>query len=348
MNLKRGFLYNILALILLGCTGATTNNGLAVQDRKMMTREVYLNSLDSADLTNSLVFWTSDTAFATDAKLILLLDTLYRHVREDNFPAQAKEEEKWMSEYRSKLCAYYDAHPLGSDTISSYAKADSVLNEGVRLLELDNHWSTMETTVYNDAVFTFDRCREYGLLTQVTSSCESEEAKALVYQEWTLYEKMLKKVSRSISNMVCLNSWGGSICGLLSTSACLQISNARREMYQTILDIVNGEGWKDSGVPIDCADRFLFDCFSTSIDRTVKVSDETYSNEGMGPAAGFRKTVDETKATTKELRPIIKKWILLMYKLDNELTFDGNRHSIERAAAYMLMNWASIATSEIP
>ena len=63
--------------------------------------------------------------------------------------------------------------------------------KGVRLLELDNHWSTMETIAYNDAVSTFDRCREFGLLTQVVSGCGSEEAKALVYQEWTLYEKYI-------------------------------------------------------------------------------------------------------------------------------------------------------------
>ena len=59
------------------------------------------------------------------------------------------------------------------------------------MLELDNHWSTMETIAYNDAVSTFDRCREFGLLTQVVSGCGSEEAKALVYQEWTLYEKYI-------------------------------------------------------------------------------------------------------------------------------------------------------------
>ena len=279
---------------------------------------------------------------------MLLLDTLYQHVREDDFPAQVKEEEMWMSEYRSKLCAYYDAHALGSDTVSVYAKADSVLNVGVRLLELDNHWSTMETIAYNDAVSTFDRCREFGLLTQVVSGCGSEEAKALVYQEWTLYEKMQKKIGRSISNMVCLDSWGGSMCGPLDTSAYLQISYARREMYQTILNIVKGEEWKDSSVPLGCAERFLFDCFSTAIDRNVKTTDELYKNEGIEPAAGFRQTVDETKIAIKELRPIIKEWILLTDKLDDELTYDGNRHSIERAAAYMLMNWASIATSELP
>ena len=129
-----------------------------------ITRDAYLQSLDSTEWHNSLITWTSDSAFMTNAELMLLLDTLYQHVREDSFPSEVKTEEKWMSEYRSKLCLYYDSHSIGSDTLSTYAKADSVLNEGVRLLELGNKWSTMEMVVYNSTLFTFDRCREYGLL----------------------------------------------------------------------------------------------------------------------------------------------------------------------------------------
>ena len=341
MNMKKILLFSTI-LTLLGCGSNANRNG---QTPHELTREAYMNSLDSAELLNGLIFWTSDTAFTIDSRLMLLLDTLYQHVRTDSFPTGVQEEEKWMSDYRSKLCSYYSSHPLGSDTISVYAKADSVLNEGVRLLELDNNWSTMEMVIYNSTVFIFDRYREYGLLTQVINSCESEDAKELVYQEWTLYEKMLRKIGPIASNMVCLNYWGGSICGPLGTSAYLQLSNARREMYQTILDIVKGEGWKDSGVPLDCADRFLFDCCSTSIDRIVKESDEFYSEyEGKEPAGGFYETINETKVAIRELRPIVKDWIRLMDKLDNELTHDGNRHSVERAASYMLMQWASIIT----
>lgn len=345
-KMNKAILYAIV-LILLGCNGSSTSNGLASQAGKGITRQAYLNSLDSADLMNGLIFWTSDTAFASDAKLMFLVDTLYRHVREGDFAAQVKEEEMWMAEYRTRLCAYYDAHPLGSDTISAYAKADSVLNEATRLLELGNQWSTMETTIYNDAVFAFDRYREFELLTRLANCCENEEAKELVYKEWTLYEKILKKAGPVISDIICLNSYGGSICGPFGTSAYLQISNAHREMYQTMLDIVKDEGWKDIGVPLECADRFLFDCFSASIERIIKVSDGLYRNEGNKPSA-FRNTIDKTKVAIKELPPIIKEWMQLMDKLDEKMTHDYNRHSFERAAAYMLMNWASIATSELP
>ena len=310
-----------------------------------ITRDAYLQSLDSAEWQNSLITCTSDSAFKTNAELMLLLDTLYQHVREDRFPSDVKTEEKWMSEYRTKLCSYYDSYSLGNNTISTYAKADSVLNEGVRLLELDNNWSTMEMVVYNSTLFTYDRCREYGLLTHVISCCEKEEAKELVYQEWTLYEQMLEKIGLIASNMVCLNYWGGSIRGPLGTASYLQILDSRMDMYKTILDIIEGQGWDNSGVPLANAERFLFDCCTSTIERIVKESDEFYSEyEGKEPADGFYETIHETQATIEELRPIIKKWIILMDKVDSELTHDSSRHSIERAASYMLMKWASIVT----
>ena len=61
---------------------------------------------------------------------MLLLDTLYQHVLADTFPSEVRTEEKWMSEYRLRLCRYFDSHSNGNDTISTFAKADSVLNYG--------------------------------------------------------------------------------------------------------------------------------------------------------------------------------------------------------------------------
>ena len=43
-------------------------------------------------------------------------------------------------------------------------------------------------------------------------------------------------------------------------------------------------------------------------------------------------------------KPPVKEWIILLDKMDDELTRDGNRHAVERAASYMLMKWASIVT----
>ena len=85
-----------VSLILLGCVN-NIHGDRSNQERgnsKEMTRDEYLHSLDSAEMMNGLVFWTSDTAFTTNAALLLLLDTLYQHVKADGFPSEVKKEEK--------------------------------------------------------------------------------------------------------------------------------------------------------------------------------------------------------------------------------------------------------------
>lgn len=336
-----------VSLILLGC-GNNIHEDKSNQESGNsmgMTRDEYLHSLDSAEMMNGLVFWTSDTAFTTNAALLLLLDTLYQHVKADGFPSEVKKEENWMSDYRSRLVAYYDVHLMENDTISPFAKADSVLKEGARLLELDCHWSTMEMVVYNSTIFTLNRCREYCMLTRLINSCESDEAKELVYKEWSLYEQMFKKIGPIASNMVSLNYWGGSITGPLSTASYLQISESRRDMYQTILDIVKGDGWDNTGVFPENAERFFFDCCATALNRTIKETDDFYKEyEGKERSESFDDAIMKTGIEIDELRPIMKEWIVTLDKLDDELTHDSSRHAVERAASHMIMKWASIVT----
>jgi len=334
-----------LSLLLLGCGIINKEDrvGLKGTNSTGMTREEYINSLDSVELENSLVCYTPDTAFSTNADLLLLLDTLYQHVRLNNIPSEVKMEEEWMTDYRSKLVAYYDSS-YGKDTsLSIFAKADSVLNDGVRLLELGNSWSTMDMIVNNIAQFTFDRCREYGMLTQLVNSCETDETKELVFKEWALYERMLKKIGLIAANMVSLNYWGGSIMEPMVTYGSLQLLQPRREMIQTLLNIVNSDGRDYTGVYPENAKRLLFDCCDTVIKRIEKGADNCYSELDE---KDFDEAIRETKSVTQELKPIVDEWILLLDKLDDALTRNGNRHSIERAASNLLMKWANIVIEE--
>ena len=338
-----------MSILLLGCGNISKEerDSLKGINSTGMTREEYLNSLDSADLQNSLILMASDTDFSTNADLLILLDTLYQHVRKDDFPSEIKTEEKWMSDYRSKLAAYYDSSH-GKDTLSIFIKVDSVLNEGARLLELDSDMSTMGMIVNNSVRLTLYRCREYGLLTQLVESCETNEAKELVYKEWALYELMLKKIGHIAANIATLNYWGGSLAGPLRTALYLHISQSRRDMYQTLLNIVRNEEWDDTGVYPENAKRLLFDCCATAIkiiENEADKCDREYDSEDMRKE--FDNTVKETKLVTQELRPIVDEWIVLLDQLDEALTHDNNRHSVERVASYMLMRWASIVTKKI-
>lgn len=337
---SRQLLLMLLTLAGVGCSPTPqAEKQLGNNEQKpQVDRKTYLDSLATEEVHDGLVFWASEKAFSTNAELLLLLDTLYRHVRTDSFPSEVRTEEQWMCDYRERLCSYYDRHLLGDGGITNNAKADSVLNEGVRLLELDCLLSTMEMIVNNSAELTFDRCREYMLLNQLISNCNSEEAKELVYKEWSLYEKMREKMVIISSRIVSLNYWGGSITGPTQTANYLCISESRRYMYQTTLNIAFGNSWDGTGVYLNTAKQMLFDCCSEAMNKVLSQKpcfreDEKEDEE-----------VKEAETAIQELQPLVDEWIVMMDEFDFEFTSDGARHSVERAASFMLIKWASIVS----
>lgn len=321
-----------------GCKPETAANKIS--------RVEYLQSLDSTECFDGMIFWTSDTAFEVNSELMLLLDTLYRHVREDDFAIDVRAEERWMSEYRKRLCSYYDDHAFGYDTISVYSKTDSVLNEGAKLLKIGCQGSTMEMIVNNSVELTFDRCRDYSLLSQVIEECENEDVKSLIYQEWALYEQMAGKVGTIASNLVGLKFWGGSIVGPLGSCKLLQVSQTRRDMYQTIDNIIKGVEWDATGAYLKNTERFFFDCCFTSLKKIEDETEEFFNSEDRDRVGMINETIEETENQIRDLRPVMDEWIVVMDKLDEELTHDLNRHDVERAASYMLMKWSSIVTTD--
>ncbi len=311
------FLMFSFSLLMLGCgsNGQEGRNDWSVSDSVAMTDGEYAEA---------------------DADLMPLLDTLCNHVDSEGFPAEVRVEEKWMSDYRSRLSAYYREKKLGDDTLSVFAEADSVLNIGMRIVEQNNHWTTADMIESVSKEFAFSRFREYGLLTQVVSGCE-DEAKELIYKEWSLYDRMQKKIGRIAANMVRLNNWSGSMSGPMRVASFLTLSEARGEMYQTMLHIMNSDSWDGTGIPLSIAKKLLFDCCSEALHRV---------RESQEHGREFAKTIRETEAAVRDLRPMVDEWIRLMGKVDEELTSDGRHHSMERAASYMLMKWASMVTEE--
>jgi len=335
----------LLTLAGVGCSPTPQAEKQLGNDGKktQVDRKAYLDSLSSEEMSDGLVFWASEKAFSTNAELLLLLDTLYRHVRTDSFPAEVRTEELWMCDYRERLCSYYDRHLLGDGGITKNAKADSVLNEGVRLLELDCMLSTMEMIVNNSSELTFDRCREYMLLNQLISNCKSEEAKELVYIEWSLYEKMREKMVIISSHIVSLNYWGGSITGPIQTANYLCISESRRYMYQTTLNIAFGDSWDGTGVYLNNAEQLIFECCAEAMNKVL--SQKPYFREDEKEARQmYDEEVKEAETAIRELQPLVDEWIVLMDEFDYEFTSDGARHSVERAASFMLIKWASIVS----
>ena len=327
------FAVAIVAMAMMGCGGAP---GQAT--KKTMTKEAYLSSLDSAGKESSLVTVSTDTVFAMNPELLMLLDTLYQHVRSDSFPSEVRTEEEWMAAYRTRLSSYYDAHGLGSDTLSVFAKAETVIDEGLRLLKQNSEETTMGMIEMNTNEFTFDRCKEYGLLSQLISKCESQETKDLVYREWSIYERLASKMSTIASDIASLSYWGGSIVGPLSTLRYVQVSDARREMYAQVIGFLERDDWDGTGIYLDCAGQVLMDCCTKTV---MGMENHGMDNEDK---ERFAAKVKETEGAIRDLRPLLDEWTKTMDKLDETLTSDGTRHYVERAGSMMLIKWASMVS----
>ncbi len=119
----------------------------------------------------SLEFWTADTILKANRELVALISPLYQYVNTDSLSSLSFENDlKWMNEYRKRLCKYYNTNKLGTDTISQYAKADTVIEASRKLWELDSDDSTMGMNVRNGVEYTrlvFQQFNEYAQLLDI-------------------------------------------------------------------------------------------------------------------------------------------------------------------------------------
>ena len=91
------------------------------------------------------------------------------------------------------------------------------------------------------------------------------------------------------------------------------------------------------------AQQLLLDC---SIKAVEDYSSEMREYMQEDDLDGYEETVKDARKTIEELRPLLKEWSNLCDKIDEEMTHDGNRHEMERAASYMLVKWASVVSSK--
>ncbi len=324
----------VTVLAVLGCKNnhdqtAQTPKNQVEGDSIAVTDSIEPSKKDMS--SESLLFWASDTAVATNPRLMVLLDTLYQHVRKDDFPAEAKKEEKWMTEYRSKLCLYYDSASLGRSNLSNFKKAERVLEEGAKLLKLGSQESTMEMIVYNGALATFEQYKAYTLLTQMANKFRNQKTKDLVYEEWTLSEKMRKQTTKVVVKLIGLSYWGGSISGVVCTDAACKILNARNDRYQ----IIQGKKkTRDKDVSLNKFEDALVNSCNKSLEEMAKYSE-------YNPGTGFYNELQNTKSEIKKLRPIISKWIKVMGKLTSDEAYTSiyRQTNIKHASSYMLSKW---------
>ncbi len=302
-------------------------------------------SNDSINLDNN----TNNNFILTDsAGLMLLVNTLVSHVENNGKDRSANiiKEEKWMTSFRKKLCAYYDSFSLDTN-LSDYAKVDTVLNIAERCCENSSDQTTAGMIKNNISCSAINVCREYRLLSEFLGCCDNDKQKRLVYQECEQYVKMYVVMEALITEITFLNYWGGSIAGPLCTYYHREVSGARIAMYKTLIQSAKGKNSERGVGNLKDAKQMLADQLHKSIYGFLNESrdwqkelEEIDNNSFMH----FKAMVKETKDYYTKFKPLVENWNTQWRKLEN--SFDMNmRRYMDVVASQMLLDWSKVVVS---
>lgn len=251
----------------------------------------------------SLEFWTADTILKANRELVALISPLYQYVNTDSLSSFSFENDlKWMNEYRKRLCKYYNTNKLGTDTISQYAKADTVIEASRKLWELDSDDSTMGMNVRNGVEYTrlvFQQFNEYA---QLLNICKTEQQRNLLMDEITAWYKLEELLSKAYTDCTYLKYWGGSYASSASLNGRLKILESHITLYRRDKSILKNdfETWNNQGIYLECVKELPVNCF------LIKLKESIYEEENGNDYAELLKT---TKKDISELSSRINKWI---------------------------------------
>ena len=343
----------LLSLIALFCCCGKTGTEQVLRDCDESQCDGSLDSLLSVigvtQSSESLVCLVSDTVYSSNPELLLLLDTLYQHVRSDDFSYSARNEEEWMNSYRARICTYYDRHNKGVEGKSELEKVEEVLRESKCLIALDNDDSTIGMLVKNSVNVTFERLSEYSLLSLMISKCKCESTKKIVYKEWELFEDVRQAMTGIGYDLVRLRFWRGSAGIPLSSEQWLKSSNLRKKMYQQLLMTENNTSSDENANYKDDAVQFL-------IDHLTKVARDLYSEmkkEQLGAAplmnekewTEYKELAKDTERDIVNIGFLLKEWIRQWDALASQLSCKETTY-MTHMASNMLVDWSKVVFLE--
>lgn len=251
----------------------------------------------------SLEFWTADTILKANRELVALINPLYQYVNTDSLSSLSFENDlKWMNEYRKRLCKYYNTNKLGTDTISEYAKADTVIEASRKLWKLDSDDSTMGMNARNGVEYTrlvFQQFNEYA---QLLNICKTEQQRILLKDEITAWYELEELLSKAYTDCTYLKYWGGSCASSASSAGMLKILESHITLYRRDKSILENdfETWNNQGIYLECVKELPVNCF------LIKLKESIYEEENGNDYAELLKT---TKKDISELSSRINKWI---------------------------------------
>lgn len=272
-----------------------------------------IDSTDSVDL-ESLLAWVPDSVVIENRQLVMLMDTLYQYVRSDAFCLNSLESnKKWMDNYRSQLCRYYDRHHSPVNKMSDYKKADSIICEADILWDKYPDNSTSGEVISKSIKNTRLEFIQYNKFSQIFEMCETREQKQMIKTEFKAWNELDGLLSTIYINFIYLDYWGATMAGPVRNTVLNKILESHILSYKKELDWfgLDDFSYEDNSVFVECAINLLLSCCNQALDEYIY---EEYMEDKE-----YAKLAKETKARVKELPSRVNAWVDARQKWINKM-----------------------------
>ncbi|MCH5218097.1 MAG: hypothetical protein J1F07_06055 [Muribaculaceae bacterium] len=289
----------LFILIVIGCSN---------QSNQSLEDQTLVNQLMADSDSEGLPFWTADTIKKTNPELVLLLDTLYRYVRREDYPSiNLSEKREWMENYRNKLGGYYNRKHLGPDSVSLLDKANLVILTADRLWALDNNESTMGMVVNDGSTYTRRQFQEFNYFEKLLSLSESPEYTKAMEEEFAAWQDLQMIIEEIAFNLSSILYHGGSIRGVMNGNSSSKILMAHINIYKRDYSLLTNFPYTsiDYGVIPEGGRDLLSFC----INGLIKESEYYLSSYEPKDQESLKSDYDALITAYKNLPGVIDNWI---------------------------------------
>ena len=202
--------------------------------------EKLANKSDSYE-SNTLMYWTADSLLKGSPDLVRVANELWSFVYGgENLRHNFDDLLAWGDRCDELLVKYYDAN-FDKTEISDEIKRDSVINRISALYEPMSYGFTMDMTIASDVesgIMQYKIVRKYN---ELLSANDNSQRKTLIRNEMERWKEFSDSLYRVGADIISLESFGGTLGGLLVNSLARGFEEVRLEKdMQLQLALFNG------------------------------------------------------------------------------------------------------------
>lgn len=334
-NMKKPLLF-LLILIGIACSKQSNQHSIDQTLVKQLLAETDPEGLPC---------WTADTIKKTNPELVLLMDTLYRYVRSENYPSiNLADKRSWMDNYRKQLVAYYDRNHLGPDTVSLYDKANAVILAADSLWAIDNDYSTMGMVVNGGTEYTRRLFQEFNYFEQLVSLSKSPEHTKALEEEFAAWQDLQKVIEEISFNLSSIIYHGGSIRGIINGNSSSDILIAHINLYKRDYGLLTYS--PSTSIDYGVIPEGGRDLLSFCVNGLIKESEDDLNSYEPKDQESLKSDYEALLTASKNLQGTVEKWILARKKIYT-FTTDSQSREMPLISGEMLVRLSSIISSII-